>query len=110
MSRQTPNSTHLYGLYDPNGNGFDFFPSAEERNSAAEETIKTYLDDDGWNPEVTNVYAFVVTHRATAVDVLYPTGKIDEETSCDEVGEYFQNPDCEYKCNYELQPFPVIEP
>jgi hypothetical protein len=110
MSRRTPNGTNPFGLYDPNGNGFEFFPSAEERDKAAEETIQAYLDDDWWDLEVTNVYAFVVTHRATLVDVLYPAGKIDEETFCDEAGEYWPNPDCRYKCNYDLQPFFVMQP
>ena len=107
--RHTPSATHLYGLYDPEGDGFTFYKTAEERDKAAEETIKTYLDEGTWFEEVTGVFAFTVTHRATEIDVVRPVGEIDPEDGCDEAGEYWPDTDCEYKCNYALQMFPEIE-
>jgi hypothetical protein len=107
-TRYTPSSTHLYGLYDPDGDGITFYKSAAERDEAAEETIRSYLSDGEWCDDVTNVFAFVVTHRATEVDVVRPVGEIDED-GCDEAGEDWSNTNCDYKCNYALKPFPTPE-
>jgi hypothetical protein len=104
--RHTPSSTHLYGLYD--GDGITFYKSAAERNEAAKETIQNYLSDGEWCDDVTNVFAFVVTHRATEVDVVRPVGEIDED-GCDQAGEDWSNTNCDYKCNYALKPFPTPE-
>ena len=107
-TRYTPSSTHLYGLYDPDGDGITFYKSAAERDEAAEETIRSYLSDGEWCDDVTNVFAFVVTHSATEVDVVQPVGEIDED-GCDEAGEDWSNTNCDYKCNYALKPFPTPE-
>jgi hypothetical protein len=107
-TRYTPSSTHLYGLYDPDGDGITFYKSAAERDEAAEETIRSYLSDGEWCDDVTNVFAFVVTHSATEVDVVRPVGEIDED-GCDEAGEDWSNTNCDYKCNYALKPFPTPE-
>jgi hypothetical protein len=107
-TRYTPSSTHLYGLYDPDGDGITFYKSAAERDEAAEETIRSYLSDGEWCDDVTNVFAFVVTHSATEVDVVQPVGEIDED-GCDEAGEDWSNTNCDYKCNYALKPFPTTE-
>lgn len=107
--RYTPSATHLYGLYDPEGSGITFYKSAKERDEAAEQTIKAYLDESEWLEEVTSVFAFMVTHRATEVDVVRPVGEINPEDACDEAGEYWPDTDCEYKCNYALKTFPAIE-
>jgi len=106
--RHTPSATHLYGLYDPEGDGITFYKSAKERDEAAEKTIKAYLDESEWLEEVTSVFAFMVTHRAAEVDVVWPAGEIGED-GCDEAGEYWPNTDCEYKCNYALKTFPEVE-
>ena len=107
--RHTPSSTHLYGLYDPEGEGITFYESAKERDEAAEKTIQAYLDDGAWFEEVTSVFAFMVTHRATEIDTVQLVGEIDED-GYDEAGEYWSNTDCEYKCNYAMQAFPRVEP
>jgi|LakMenEpi03Aug12_release.lakeMendotaPanAssembly.Ray.scaffolds.fasta_scaffold962958_2 hypothetical protein len=106
--RHTPSNTHLYGLYDPEGDGITFYESAKERDEAAEKTIQAYLDDNVWFEEVTSVFAFMVTHRATEIDVVRPVGEIDED-GYDEVGEYWPDTDCQSKCNYALKTFPEIE-
>lgn len=102
-------ATHLHGLYDPEGDGLTFYPSSAERDVAAEKAIRTYLDDNEWLEEVTGVFAFMVTHRATEIDVVRPVGVIDPDDGCDEAGEYWPNEDCEYKCNYAMKPFHEIE-
>lgn len=101
--RHTPNNTHVYGLYDPEGDGFTFYAAAKERDKAAERVIRAYLDGGEWHEEVTGVFAFVVTHRATAVNVVHPVGPIDEE-GYDENGEYWPDTDCDRKCDYALRP------
>lgn len=104
--RHTPSSTHVYGLYDPEGEGFTFYATAKERDEVAEETIRAYLDDNEWREEVTGVFAFVVTHRATKVNAVHPVGEIDED-GYDEAGEYWPDTDCQCKCDYALKPLPV---
>jgi hypothetical protein len=106
--RYTPSSTHLYGLYDPDGDGVTFYKSAAERNEAAKETIQNYLSDGEWCDDVTSICSFMVTHRATQIDVVSPVGEIDED-GCDEAGEDWSNTNCDYKCNYALKPFPTPE-
>jgi hypothetical protein len=106
--RHTPSSAHLYGLYDPEGEGITFYESAKERDEAAEKTIQGYLDDGVWFEEVTGVFAFMVTHRATEIDTVQLVGEIDED-GYDEAGEYWPSTDCEYKCNYAMQAFPEVE-
>ena len=107
--RHTPSSTHIYGLYDPEGDGVTFYTSAAERDEAAKRAIQTYASDGTWYEEVTGVFAFVITHCATEIDVVRPVGEINPEDSCDEAGEYWPDTDCEYKCNYALKPFSVKE-
>jgi hypothetical protein len=106
--RYTPNATHPYGLCDPEGDGITFYNSPDERDEAAEKAIKAYLDEGEWLEEVTSVFAFMVTHRATEIDVVRPVGEINED-GCDEAGEYWPDTDCEYKCDYALKTFPEVE-
>ena len=106
----TPSPAHVFGLWDPEGDGITFYKSAEERNKAAEKVIQSYLQDGEWHEDVISVFAFTVTHRATEIDIVRPVGKIDPEDGCDEVGEYWPNTDCECKCNYALKPFPEAQP
>lgn len=105
--RSTPNTTHIYGLYEPDGQGFTFHRSQEERDACAEQSIRTYLDEDGWSDAVVGIFAFTVTHQVTATDVIVQQGELDEN-GCDENDEYWT---CEhdYKCNYQLKPLPTEE-
>ena len=80
-----------------------FYETEEDRAKAAKATIEGYLSDgDGWREEVTNVFAFTVTHCATAVNVKNLVGELDED-GCDETGEYWES-EFDYKCDYELKP------
>ena len=104
--RSTPSTTHLYGLYDPDGEGVTFHKSQEDRDAYAKKLIEEYLTEGEWNEEVTQVFAFVVTDRATAVNIIERKGELDDD-GYDENDEYWQSHDVDYKCDYELRPFPV---
>lgn len=108
--RRTPSATHLHGLYDPEGDGLTFYVNAAERDTAAEKVIQNYFDGNEWFEEVTGVFAFMVTHRATEIDVVRPLGIIDPDDGCDEAGEYWPDADCECKCNYAMKPVPETTP
>lgn len=99
--KQTPDKDHVYGLYDPEGNGHIFYATEKERDEVAEKAIQTYLDDT-WSEEVEGVFAFTVTAKATQVDVKHPKGKLNED-GYDENGDYW-NPDVDFACNYALRP------
>lgn len=58
-----PDPNHRFFLYSPEGEGFMFFATAEERDAAAKAEIHTYVDtDNGWFEEVLNVFAGTLTH------------------------------------------------
>lgn len=107
--RHTPSKDHLYGLYDPEGEGYTFHKTAKERDEYAEQTIKTYLDDGLWFDEVTNIFAFEATHQATQVDTIERKGELDED-GCDENDEHWPDNDIDYKCNYALEPIKEPQP
>jgi hypothetical protein len=108
--RYTPSSTHLYGLYDPDGDGITFYKSAAERDEAAEKAIQGYEAFGIWYQGVTGIFAFMVTHCATCIDVARPVGETRyEKEGRYEAGEYWPNTDCNYKWNYALKPFPTPE-
>jgi hypothetical protein len=86
-----------YFLHDPEGEGMEYFDSEEARDIAAKEAVDLYLDDDGWNPDVTNLVVGVVTASAQQADrVDKPDGVDEDEISWD--------PDHDYVCNYKLRP------
>ena len=99
--KATPDKDHVYGLYDPEGNGHTFYATEKERDDAAKEAIEAYLDDT-WFDEVEGVFAFTVTAKATQVDVKHPEGELDED-GCDENGDYWDS-DVGFICNYALRP------
>lgn len=105
----TPSATHLYGLHDPNGEGFTFHKSQEDRDAYAREVIEEYLIEGEWSDEVTGIFAFAVTHRATATDVVEKKGELDED-GYDENGEYWPDNDADCKCNYALKPIKEPQP
>lgn len=102
--RYTPSETHVFGLYEPEGDGITFYATEKERDEAAKKAIKAYVDDNEWCDEVTGVFGFVVTHQAAAINVAYPAGPLDEE-GYDEDGEYWPD-NCGRKCDYALTPIP----
>lgn len=104
--RSTPDATHIHGLYDPNGEGVTFHESREDRDAYAKEVLKEYLSEGEWNEEVTQVFAFVVTDRVAAVNIIERKGELDDD-GYDEEGNYWESAEFDYTCNYELQEFPA---
>jgi len=105
-AKSRPSKEYPYFLFDPENNvyyPFQFFKTEAERDEAAANAIREYLDQDfGWNEEVVGVFVGVVTGVAAQTDVRYPVGELDEGR-CDGVGQYWPE-DVEYTCNYTIQP------
>lgn len=93
-------SEFRFFIFDPEGDGFCYFKSKEDRDAAASGVIQGYLDD-GWSEEVERVVAGEVTHTCQQTNVEHRPSEdqIDEE-GCDGEGNYWG--DYEYRCNYEL--------
>ena len=98
----------IYFLYDPKEGIFETFTAADDRDKAANDAIKDYLDDC-WDLEVSNVVGGVVTHVATQVDRTDrpPKDEIDED-GIDGSGTYWGG-DMEYMCDYQLKASTVPE-
>lgn len=100
-SKSYPAPGYTYFFYHPEGDGLTFYRTAEERDAAAADRIRDYLDDT-WSDEVMGVFAGTVTHVAAEVDRADRPADLDAE-GCDGEGEYWPD-DCDYKCNYALRP------
>ena len=101
-----PDADHRFFLYDPEGDGFMYFKTAEERDEASDGVIQQYIDD-GWSEEVEQVIAGEITHHAVMRDV--EISPLREGYSCDEdyedaIEEFGGCGDWDYKCNYKLAP------
>ena len=95
-----PSAEHRYFIYDPDGEGFIYYRSAEDRDADSQNIIRAYLDD-GWDEAVENVVAGEISHTCEKVNVRHrpPEDEIDGE-GCDGEGTYWGEFD--YMCNYEL--------
>lgn len=91
-----------YFVYDPDGDGFIYYATEEERDDAAKAVIEVYLQDK-WDEQVTNIVAGKLTHTAKQTDVQHkpPADELDED-GIDGEGESWDGID--YRCNYELLP------
>jgi len=107
ISKYNPDKKQPYFLFDPEGDGFVYFESENDRDSAADDAIQGYLVDE-WDEQVTGVVVGKLTGQASMVDIEVPQGNVDEEL-CDEHGEYW-DPDFDYKCSYKIQPLGFICP
>lgn len=96
FKKETP-----YFVMDPEGDGMSYFETIEERDRYAKECLMQYLAD-GWDPEVVNLVAGVVTHSAQEVDHIDRPLDLDED-GCDDEGVYW-DPDWEYVCDYKMLP------
>lgn len=96
-----PSAEFRYFIHDPDGEGFIYFRSAEDRDAASHDIIMQYLDD-GWDESVENVVAGEVTHTCDKVNVTPrpPEDEIDGEGH-DKDGDYWAE-EWAYKCGYEL--------
>lgn len=95
--RHQASAEFRFFAYDPEGDGFTFYRSAEDRDAALSGIINEYLDEH-WSEEVENVCAGEVTHIAKQVD--------REERPSDpaKIEEEGWPPDCDYRCNYVAAP------
>jgi len=92
-----------YFIHDPEGDGFTYYATEEERDEAAKDIIQEYLDD-GWNEEVESVTAGKITHQATQVNVVKrPHDDELDEDGFDKDGQYWDS-EYDYTCGYELRP------
>lgn len=98
-----PAKERPFFVYDPEGDGFVYFATEQERDDHAHDCIQAYLND-GWSEEVVNVVAGVLTHRAAQVDRIDrpPKEEIGED-GCDEDGNYWPE-EFDYICDYKLLP------
>lgn len=103
--RRHPDPEYRFFLYDPWGDGFMFFRSAEERDAAARDAIAAYLDDV-WDEGVENVLAGEVTHHTIPTNVTMKPKRedFDSEEDFEDALAEFGDSDCDYVCNYELRP------
>lgn len=95
----------LYFVYDPDGDGFLYYATEEERDDAAKAVIDSYLED-GWDGQVRNIVAGKLTHTAQQTNLEHrPTDDELDEDGCDEEGVHWD--DFDHRCNYELLPIKV---
>ena len=72
-------------VHDPLGDGFTYYATEEERDAASVDVIQDYLVD-GWDEEVANVTAGILTHVTEQCDIVQqPPGS-----------------EFDYHCNYQL--------
>lgn len=106
--QMSPDSEYRYFVYDPAGDGMVFFRSKVERDKYAENAISLYLDDT-WKEEVEQVVTGEVTQSAQCLNKERRPDSLDEE-GLDENGDWWGDPDCEWKGNYTLEPLAKPEP
>jgi len=95
-----------YFVHDPEGDGFSYFATEQERDRFANEAIQGY-ESDGWSEDVVFVMAGKITHRATQTDVVPrpPNDQLDGD-GLDGEGRHWPE-EWAYICNYKML---LIEP
>jgi hypothetical protein len=89
-------------MYEPEGDGMQFFATVEERDKVAKIAIANCLDSEGWDEFVEDIVCGEVTHKATQVDREdRPPGELDENGYGSDDAYWG---DCEFKCIYKLLP------
>ena len=99
--KYNPDPDYKFFLYDPEGNGFEYFKYKHLRDERADIAIQEYLQD-GWNEEVENIVVGEVTGQSKMVDVCVKPDELDDE-GMDEGGEYW-NSEFDYRCDYKIKP------
>ena len=95
-----------YFVFDPQGDGFSYFETVEERDTFTKGVIDNYLDDT-WDDEVSDIIAGVITHSVVQTDRTdRPADDDIDEDGLDGDGAYWEA-DLEYRCNYKLNPNPT---
>jgi hypothetical protein len=94
-----PSAEFRFFIYDPEGHGFLYFRTAEDRDTAAPDVIRDYCDD-GWSEEVESVIAGEITHTCQKTNVEQRPEVVDEE-GYDGEGNYWAE-EWDFKCDYAL--------
>ena len=99
----TPSQEFRFFFYDPEGDGFTYYRSAEDRDAAAPDSIQEYCQD-GWDESVTQIVAGELTHTCQQTNVVPrpPADEIDED-GLDQQGRFWQE-SWDHYCDYDLQP------
>ena len=98
---------YIYFLMDPEGDGLIFFKCIEERHRYTRKAVRKYLDDDGWNEEVKNLYMGTVSHLVTEYNVTLRPDEDDIDVDfCDQDGTYWG--DWDKRCDYKLTSLEVL--
>jgi len=89
-------------LYDPAGDGFQVFPTAELRDDAAKTAIEDCLVDGAWMDEVFEIIVGEVTGCAAKTNVVKRPESLDENNEDEEGG--FWDSDMDEKHDVEIMP------
>ncbi len=89
-----------YFLYNPEGDGFYYYATEDERDKAVEKEIDTYLDDL-WDDSVVHVMVGKITHQVVQTEREDRPDDVDAEGLSGD-GSYWDS-ECEYKCNYGIK-------
>lgn len=96
-----------YFLYDPEGDGFQAFATAEARDEAAAKALPLYIVDGEWDETVFEVVAGEITHITEKTNVVRRPDDLNDDSE-DASGEYWQ-PYTSEKFNVKMQPAPACE-
>lgn len=88
-------------LYDPAGDGFKTFPTADLRDDAAKRAIDDCLVDGYWIEDVFSVVVGEITGRAVKVNIEKRPSELDENGE-DEEGNYW-DADMDEKHDVEIK-------
>ena len=105
--KYNPDKDYPYFLYNPEGNGFEYFRTKELRDNCASDEVQAYLDD-AWDEQVTDIVVGEVTGQASMVDVEVKPTTTDEE-GVDGEGSYWPD-DCDCRCDYKVMPVGFVCP
>lgn len=84
-----PDPDHRFWMYSPEGDGLTYYSTETERDEAARQEIRMYLDcDDSWLEEVEDILCGVVTHTIAKVVTGTKPANYDQMTE-DEKDEFW---------------------
>jgi len=89
-----------YFFYDPEGDGFSYYATENERDKSVKSSIENYLDD-AWDESVTDIIIGKITHEVEQIDKEKRPEKLSEDGVAED-GSYWEN-NCKYKCNYGIK-------
>lgn len=89
-------------LYDPAGDGFQIFPTMEQRDVAAKMAIENSMVDGYWSDDVLEIVVGQITGRAVKTNAVKRPENLDENSE-DEEGKVW-NSDMDEKHDVEIMP------